>query len=43
MQKRTLGSSNEENIGAAAVALTPDDLRNIADAMAKITVVGDRY
>jgi aryl-alcohol dehydrogenase-like predicted oxidoreductase len=33
----------DENIGAAAVELTPVDLGEIADAMAKITVVGDRY
>ena len=33
----------EENIGAVNVALTPDDLREIANAMAQITVVGDRY
>jgi aryl-alcohol dehydrogenase-like predicted oxidoreductase len=33
----------EENIGAAGVALTPDDLRDIDDALAKITVQGARY
>jgi aryl-alcohol dehydrogenase-like predicted oxidoreductase len=33
----------EENIGAVAVELTPDDLQAIESAMAKITVVGDRY
>ena len=33
----------EENIGAAAVELTPDDLRNIESAAAKITVQGARY
>ncbi len=33
----------DENIGAAAVELTSVDLGEIADAMAKITVVGDRY
>jgi aryl-alcohol dehydrogenase-like predicted oxidoreductase len=33
----------DENIGAAAVELTPADLGEIADAMAQITVVGDRY
>lgn len=33
----------EENLGAAEVALTPDDLRDIASAVAKITVQGDRY
>jgi aryl-alcohol dehydrogenase-like predicted oxidoreductase len=33
----------EENIGAADIELTPDDLRAIEDAAAKITVQGDRY
>jgi aryl-alcohol dehydrogenase-like predicted oxidoreductase len=33
----------EENIGAAGVALTEDDLSAIADAVSKITVQGDRY
>ena len=33
----------EENIGATAVDLTPDDLRDIESAAAKITVEGDRY
>ena len=33
----------DENIGAAAVELTPDDLRDIEDAAAKITVEGARY
>ena len=33
----------EENVGAAEVALTPDDLREIDGALAKITVQGDRY
>jgi aryl-alcohol dehydrogenase-like predicted oxidoreductase len=33
----------EENIGAATLGLTPDDLREINDAAAKITVQGDRY
>ena len=33
----------EENIGAVAVELTPDDLRQIEEAAAKITVQGDRY
>jgi aryl-alcohol dehydrogenase-like predicted oxidoreductase len=33
----------EENIGAAAIELTPDDLRHIEDAATKITVTGDRY
>ncbi len=33
----------EENIGAAAVELTPDDLRDIDVAASKIPVQGDRY
>ena len=33
----------EENIGAAEVALTPDDLREIEDAASRITVQGARY
>jgi len=33
----------EENLGAAAVELTPDDLRQIANATAKIPVQGARY
>ena len=33
----------EENIGAASVELTPDDLRVIDDAASKITVQGARY
>ena len=33
----------EENIGAVAVELGPDDLREIENALAKITVQGDRY
>jgi len=33
----------EENIGAASVDLAADDLREIEDAAAKITVQGDRY
>jgi aryl-alcohol dehydrogenase-like predicted oxidoreductase len=33
----------DENIGAAAVELTPTDLGEIANAMAQIKVVGDRY
>ena len=33
----------EENIGAAAVELTPDDLREIESAASKITVQGARY
>src|SRR4051794_20729472 len=33
----------EENLGAAALELTPDDLRAIQSAAAKITVEGARY
>jgi aryl-alcohol dehydrogenase-like predicted oxidoreductase len=33
----------EENIGAAAIALTPDDLREIESASARITIQGARY
>jgi aryl-alcohol dehydrogenase-like predicted oxidoreductase len=33
----------EENIGAAAIALTPDDLRDIDAAASEITVQGARY
>src|SRR5262249_54823907 len=33
----------EENIGAAAVELTPDDLREIENAASKIRVQGARY
>lgn len=33
----------DENIGAAAVELTLEDLSEIDNAMTKITVVGDRY
>ena len=33
----------EENVGAAAVELTSDDLPKIADALSAIEVVGDRY
>ena len=33
----------EENIGAAAVELTSDDLSEIEKAMSQITVIGDRY
>jgi len=33
----------EENIGAAAVELTPDDLREIETAASAITVLGARY
>ncbi|PYR65182.1 MAG: aldo/keto reductase, partial [Acidobacteria bacterium] len=33
----------EENIGAAAIQLTADDLRGIDNAASKITVQGARY
>ncbi len=33
----------EENIGAVSVELTPDDLRDIEEAAARITVQGERY
>ena len=33
----------EENIGAADIDLTPDDLRHIDDAASRITIHGDRY
>jgi aryl-alcohol dehydrogenase-like predicted oxidoreductase len=33
----------DENLGAADIQLTPQDLSAIAEAMAQITVVGDRY
>jgi aryl-alcohol dehydrogenase-like predicted oxidoreductase len=33
----------EENIGAAAIELTPDDLRQIDSATSKIAVQGARY
>jgi aryl-alcohol dehydrogenase-like predicted oxidoreductase len=33
----------DDNIGALAVELTPDDLYEIADALSKITIQGDRY
>ncbi len=33
----------EENIGAVAVELTPDDLREIENAASKITVQEARY
>jgi len=33
----------EENLGAAAIDLTPDDLQHIDAAVAQITVQGDRY
>ena len=33
----------EENLGAAAVELTADDLRDIENAASEITVQGARY
>ncbi len=33
----------EENLGAASIALTPDDLRAIAEAASRIQVTGARY
>ena len=33
----------KENLGAAAVELTEDDLRRIGDALAEIKIQGDRY
>ncbi len=33
----------DENIGAAGVELTPDDLRDINNAVEQVTVQGDRY
>ena len=33
----------EENIGAAFVSLTPEDLRSVEEALSKITVHGARY
>ena len=33
----------DENTGAVDIQLTPEDLREIEDAMSQITVVGDRY
>lgn len=33
----------DENLGAAEINMTADDLREIKDAMAQLTVVGDRY
>jgi aryl-alcohol dehydrogenase-like predicted oxidoreductase len=33
----------EENIGAAAIELTAEDIQQIEDAAAKITVEGARY
>ena len=33
----------EENIGAAAIGLTPEELRDIDSALSKIAVQGARY
>ena len=33
----------EENLAAAAIGLTRDELRDIESAVARITVQGDRY
>jgi len=33
----------DENLGALAIELTSDDLREIGSAISKITVLGDRY
>jgi aryl-alcohol dehydrogenase-like predicted oxidoreductase len=33
----------EENIGAASLELTPDDLREIEGAASKVTLQGERY
>jgi len=33
----------DENIGAAAIELTPHDLSEIENTMSQITVIGDRY
>ena len=33
----------EEDIGAVAVALTPDDLRDVESAASKIAIQGARY
>jgi hypothetical protein len=33
----------EENIGAARIQLTADDLNRIAQALSEIAVQGDRY
>jgi aryl-alcohol dehydrogenase-like predicted oxidoreductase len=36
-------SSLEENIEAAAIVLTPDELRHVDAAVAQITVAGESY
>ncbi len=33
----------EENIGAASIGLTPDDLKEVEIAASKITIEGARY
>ena len=33
----------DENLGAASIELTADDLREIEDASSRITVLGARY
>ena len=33
----------EENLGAASLVLTHDDVRSIEDALARVTVTGERY
>ena len=33
----------DENLGAASIQITADDLQRIEDALSKITVEGDRY
>jgi aryl-alcohol dehydrogenase-like predicted oxidoreductase len=33
----------EENLGAATITLTTDDLKEIKDAASKITIEGARY
>jgi aryl-alcohol dehydrogenase-like predicted oxidoreductase len=33
----------DENLGAATIELTPDDLRKIEDAASKITIQGSRF
>lgn len=33
----------EENLGAADIELTPEELRDLNDALSKIEISGDRY
>ena len=33
----------EENLGAASIELTPEDLRNLDEATTKVEIHGDRY